>query len=47
MSLDAGYLFARIVALLFSAVGVLDALRVNNNEAGCGLAPQFLAGLAN
>jgi hypothetical protein len=22
-------------------------LRVNNDEAGCGLAPQFLAGLAN
>lgn len=47
MSLDAGYLFARIVSFLFSRVGVLDALRVNDDEAGCGLAPQFLADLAN
>jgi len=47
MSLDAGYLFASIVSFLFSTVGVLDALRINNDEAGCGLAPQFLAGLAN
>ena len=47
MSLDAGNLFASIVALLFCAVGVLDALRVNDDKAGCGLAPQFLAGLAN
>ena len=47
MSLDAGNLFAGIVSFLFCRVGVLDALRVNNNEAGRGLAPQFLAGLAN
>jgi len=47
MSLDAGNLLARVVALFFCRVGVVDALRVNNNEAGCGLAPQFLAGLAN
>jgi hypothetical protein len=47
MPLDAGNLFASIVAFLFSRVGVLDASRINNNEAGCGLAPQFLAGLAN
>jgi hypothetical protein len=47
MSLDAGNLFACIVSFLFCTVGIVDALRVNNNEAGCGLAPQFLAGLAN
>ena len=47
MSLDAGYLFASVVSFLFSTVGILDALRINNDEAGCGLAPQFLAGLAN
>jgi hypothetical protein len=47
MSLDAGNLFAGIVSFLFSRVGVLDALRVNNDEAGRGLAPQFFAGLAN
>ena len=47
MPLDAGNFFARVVALLFGAVGVLHALRINNDEAGCGVAPQFLAGLAN
>jgi hypothetical protein len=47
MPLDAGDLFAGIVAFLLSRVGVLDALRVNNDEAGRGLAPQFFAGLAN
>jgi hypothetical protein len=47
MSLDAGNLFAGIVSFLFSTVGVLDALRVNNDEGGHGVAPQFLAGLAN
>ena len=47
MTLDAGDLLARVVALLFGAVGVLHALRVNDQEAGRGVAPQFLAGLAN
>ena len=47
MSLDAANLLARVVALFFCRIGVLDALRVNNEEAGRGLAPQFLAGLAN
>ena len=47
MSLDAGNLFAGVVSFLFSTVGVLDALRINNDEAGGSLAPQFLAGLAN
>ena len=47
MPLDAGNLLAGIVSFLFSTVGVFDALRVNNDEAGCGVAPQFLAGLAN
>jgi hypothetical protein len=47
MPLDAGNLFADIISFLFRRVGVLHALRVNNDEAGCGFAPQFLAGLAN
>ena len=45
--LDAGDLFARVVALLFGGVGVLHALCINNNEAGLLVAPLFLAGLAN
>src|SRR5665213_4524139 len=47
VTLDAGDFLARVVALLLSAVGVLHALRVNNDEAGHGVASQFLAGLAN
>lgn len=47
MPFDAGNLFARIVALLFGAVGVLYALRVNNDEAGLRVASKFDAGLAN
>jgi hypothetical protein len=39
MPLDAGDLFARVVALLFSAVSVLHALRVNDQKAGHGVAP--------
>ena len=30
MSLDAGYLFASVVSFLFSTVGILDALRIND-----------------
>ncbi len=47
VALDAGDLLARVVALLLGAVGVLHALRVNDQEAAQGVAPQFLAGLAN
>jgi len=47
VTLDAGDFLARVVALLLSAVGVLHALRVSNDEAGHGVAPQFLAGRAN
>jgi hypothetical protein len=44
---DAGHLLARIVSLLLSAIGVLHALRVNNQEAGHDVASLFGAGLAN
>ena len=43
----AGDLLACVVALVFSAVGVLHALRVNDQEAGHDVAPKFGAGLAN
>jgi len=44
---DPGDLLARVVALLLGAIGVLHALRVNNQEAGHGVASPFGAGLAN
>jgi hypothetical protein len=44
---DAGDLFARVAALLLGAVGVLPALCIIDQKAGHGVAPQFLAGLAN
>ena len=47
VTLDAGDFLACVVALLVGAVGVLYALRVNDQKAGQGVAPQFLAGLAN
>ena len=47
VTLDAGNFLARVVALLFGGVGVLYALRVSNQKTGHGVAPQFLAGLAN
>ncbi len=47
MPLDAGDLFAGVVSLLFRAIGVFYALRVNDQEAGRGVAPQFDADLAN
>ncbi len=47
VTLNAGGLLACIVSLLFGAVGVLHALRVNDHEAGRGVAPLFLVGLAN
>jgi hypothetical protein len=45
--LDAENFLARVVALPFSAVGVLHALHINKDEAGRGVAPQFGADLAN
>jgi len=42
VTLDAGDLLARVVALFFCRVGVLHALRINDNEAGRGVAPQFV-----
>ena len=47
VALDAGDLLAGVIAFFFRRVGVLHALRVNNDEAGLRVAPQFLAGLAN
>ena len=47
MPLDAANLLARIVALRFGAIGVFYPLRVNNQETGRGVAPQFDADLAN
>ena len=47
VALDAGDFLARVISLLVGAVGVLHALRVNDQKAGQGVAPQFLAGLAN
>ena len=47
VTLDAGDFLACVVALLLGAVRVLHALRVNDQKAGQGVAPQFLAGLAN
>jgi len=47
MPLDAAHLFASVVALQLRTVGVLHALRINDQEAGRGVATQFLAGLAN
>jgi hypothetical protein len=47
MPLDAADLLARIVALFFGRVGVLYALRINNDEARLRVAPKFDAGLAN
>ncbi len=44
---DAGYLLARVVSLLFRAIGVLHALRINDQEAGHGVASLFGPGLAN
>ena len=47
VALDAGDLLARVVALLASRIGVLDALRINEKEAGRGSAPPSGAVLAN
>ena len=44
---DPGDLLARVVALLLGAIGVLHALRINDQEAGHGVASLFGAGLAN
>ncbi len=47
VALDAGDLLARVIALLAGRIGVLHALRVDDQEAGRGAAPLFDAGLAN
>jgi len=47
MTFDAGNLLARVIALLFGTVGILYALRINDQEAGQDVAPLFLAGRAN
>jgi hypothetical protein len=47
VALDAGDFFAGVVTFLLGAIGVLHALRVNNQEAGHGVASLFGAGLAN
>ena len=47
VALDAGDLLARIVSLLSGAVGVLHALRVNDQKASRDVAPLSLSGLAN
>lgn len=47
MTLDAGNLLAGIVAFLSGAIGVLDALRVDDQKARRGSAPLFCTGRAN
>ena len=47
MALDAGDFLARVVALLSGCIGVLYALRINDQEAGRGAPPLFGAVLAN
>jgi hypothetical protein len=44
---DGGHLLARVVSLLLCAIGVLHALRVNDQEGGHGVASLFGSGLAN
>ena len=39
MPLDAANLFARIVAFFHGRIRVLHALRINNQESGCFMAP--------
>lgn len=47
MALDAGHLFARVIAFLFRTIGVLHTLRVDDDEARRGVPPLFASGLAN
>ncbi len=47
MALDAGDLLARVVALLAGCIGILHALRINDQEAGRAAAPLSGAVLAN
>ncbi len=47
MALDAGDFLACVVALLAGCIGVLHALRINDQEAGRGAAPLSGAVLAN
>jgi hypothetical protein len=46
-ALDAGDLLARVVALMARCIGVLHALRVNDQQAGRGASPLFGTVLAN
>ena len=46
MLLDTANLFARIVAFFHGGIRVLHALRINNQESGCFMAP-LLAALRN
>jgi|APLak6261659701_1056019.scaffolds.fasta_scaffold17951_1 hypothetical protein len=47
VALDAGHLFAGIITSVAGAIGILDALRVNDAETRLGVAPLFAAGRAN
>jgi type I restriction enzyme M protein len=47
VALDARDLFARVISLQSRCVGVLHALRINNQERWTGVAPQSLSGHAN
>ncbi len=47
VALDPRNLLARIVAFLSCAIGILDALRVDDQKARRGFAPLFCTSLAN
>jgi hypothetical protein len=47
VAFDAGYLFAGIITSVTGAIGILDALRVNDAETRLGVAPLFAAGRTN
>jgi hypothetical protein len=47
MAFDAGYQLAAVKALLFGGIGILDALRVNDQKSCVGVPTKALSGLAN
>jgi len=47
VALDSRYLLAGVVAFLTRAIGILDALRVDDQKARRGFAPLFCTSLAN
>jgi hypothetical protein len=47
VTLDAGHFLARVVSLVFRAVGVLRALGINDQKAGHGVAPLLDSDIAN